>query len=423
MSPTSASDLTPSFRPPGGTERGVVALIAAIVLLSCTAQEPKARSGEEIQREIQRILAVDDDLDRVHALSGLLRELPPTAAPEVVAGFDSSFLDRGDIELVLLAHWWTPHDPEAVQAWATSNWRAEHPRVEYAVMRATARKSPKTAVALYYGKHRDPRTYGAVLEALVVGWYESGAEGLLTFIDQLPSTEVRQQAVGTLARVRVLDIGAEAATAWADELVRTLASTDLSALILYRVANSAAEHDPDVAASWAKQRIEGGESTRLLPRVAGRWSKREPVAALLWLSEFEESNDQQFAVRKSFTNFRMTDPLGADAWLADQGEAVNGWLAPALEYKIQTVTDRAYAAPERRPGIDWEGTLGEAIGINDEGRRWGTVSHVARLWLLEDRPAAESWMEANNMPQFYRDKVDSPLPAGYRRKLERLSGI
>lgn len=409
----------------GSSRQAWLGLASAVLLLaslSCGGQEGKIPLGTNVRERIAGTLAIDDDIERIHALTGLLQELPGEAAPDVAAGFEDAFVDRGDIELVLLAQWWMPHDMEAVHEWAVSNWRAEHPRIEYAVMRATARQSPKDAVRLYYTSTRDPRTYLAVLEALIVGWYESGTPGLLGFINQQPSAEIRQQAVGTLARIRVLDAGAEAATAWAEEMARNRGNDDLSQLVIYRVANAVGEHAPDIAGTWAKRLIAEGESTRLLHRVAGRWSKRDPLGALEWLSIFEESGDRRFAVRKSFTNFRLHDAAAADEWLAAQGEAVYGWLAPALEYKLKTVTDRAYASESRRAQIDWEGILESAIRIEEPLRRWATVTHLTRLWLLEDVPAAEAWMQARDVPQLYRDKAHGPLPSGYRKKLERLAG-
>lgn len=400
----------------------IAATACALILASCGNPEPTPTGSSDVRERVAQVLKVEDDIERIHAFTGLLQELPGEAAPEVAEGFEGAFVDRGDIELVLLAQWWTPHDLEAVQMWAISSWRAEHPRIEYAVMRAAARQSPRDAVALYYRSSRDPRTYLAVLEALIVGWYESGSPGLLDFIDQQPSTEVRQQAVGTLARIRVLDAGAEAATSWAEQLAVQRNGDNLSQLVISRVANAAGEHDPAVAGKWAKRIIGEGASTRLLPRVAGRWSKRDPLGALEWLSQFEENGDQRFAVRKSFTNFRMIDTAGADAWLAAQGDAAYGWLGPALEYQLKTVTDRSYANENRRALIDWEGMLASAIRIEDEPRRWATVTHITRLWLLEDTPAAEAWMQANDVPQLYRDKAHGPLPTGYMKKLERLAG-
>ena len=97
-------------------------------------------------------------------------------------------------------------------------------------------------------------------------------------------------------------------------------------------------------------------------------------------------------------------------------------MGPALEFQLKTVTDRSYASESRRAQIDWEGMLASAIRIEDEPRRWATVTHMTRLWLLEDAPTAEAWMQSNDVPPLYRKKAHGPLPSGYQKKLERLAG-
>jgi len=384
-------------------------------------QDSPPAGDADVATRVQATLDIPDDLERIRALAELLQSLPATAAPEIVSGYENAFIDRGDIELVLFVQWWAPHDPDAAHEWATSGPIAAHPRIENAVMRATARVNPQLATQMYYEKSRDPRNYGAVLEALIVGWYESGSPDLLDFVNKQPSLEVRQQAAGTLARMYVLDKGMEAATRWVEQVARNRGNDDLSTLLLYRVASAGAEYAPEFTAEWAKGLVDEGAQTRLMTRVAARWSMWEPTETIAWLEGFDPSPDRAFALRRSFTNFRQHHSAEADAWLDAQGDAAFGWLSPALEYQIKTQTDRSYAKESERSGIDWPGTLARAIRIEDPARRWGTVTHVARLWALEDTLAADTWLDANEVPENYKRKAHGPLPAGYQRKLERLA--
>jgi len=388
------------------------------LLLACTEGGPETPTGTEgaIDR-VREVLAIDDDIERVRRLAVLLQSLPPEAAPEVAQAFENSFVERGDIELVLFVQWWVPHDVEGANDWANTSWRLEHPRVEYAVMRAIGRLDPERALRVYYEQKRGPRTYATALQAVIVGWYESRKPGLLEFIDTQPSVELRQQTLGTFARLKVLDEGAEKATAWAQETAQRRENDRFSELLLQRIANASAEVEPEITAAWAKQMIEAGGSTKLLPRVANRWSKRDPLAALEWLSGFEETSDQRFAVRRSFTNYHLGNLLAAEPWLMGQGEATFTWLAPALEYLLKTKTDRFYAKPHSRAMIDWKGNLGLALQIREEESRWGTIGHIARLWVREDPAAADAWMEEHGVPRLYREKAHGPLPAGYQQQL------
>ena len=388
------------------------------LLMACTEGTPPPPAGsDEVSQRVRAVLAIQDDLERVGQLVDLLQTLPAEAAPAVAEGYENSFVDRGDIELVLLTQWWVPHDAEAATRWATTNWRAEHPRVEYAAMRAIARLDPERALRLYYARKQDPRAYAASLQAVIVGWYESDKPGLFEFINTQPSEDLRQQTMGTLARIKVLDVGPEEATAWAEETARARGNDRFSDQLMLRVANATAEVKPEIAAAWAEQMIAQGASTKLLIRVASRWSKRDGLAALAWLSGFEETPDQQHAVRRSFNNFHLGNLLVAEPWLLGQGDATFTWLAPALESFLKTKTDRWYANPATRADVPWTRHLDLAIGIQEEARRWGTVAHIARLWLLVDAAAAEAWMEEHEVPQLYREKARGPLPAGYQRQL------
>ena len=58
----------------------------------------------------------------------------------------ASFLDLGEIDLVLLAEWWAGFDPEAAFEWTHREWTAEHPAVVVQVFRAWGRSDPAAAL-------------------------------------------------------------------------------------------------------------------------------------------------------------------------------------------------------------------------------------------------------------------------------------
>jgi hypothetical protein len=397
----------------------VLAALCA-VLVACGSGETVPVGDAGAAHRVKAVLDIDDDLERIRALAALLQALPPESAEEVVQGFDESLLDRGDIELVLLAQWWVRFDPEAANAWSKSSWRTQHGRISYAVNRALARQDPEKAVEIFYQHDRDASTYTPDLQALLVGWYESGQPGLLAFIDGQPSLELRQQGLGTFARIMVADVGAEAATAWAEALT---VDPELRKTLVLRMATAAAEIEPEFTAAWAKRMIEDGESTILLPRVASRWARTDGPAAMAWLETFDRTDDQKHAVRRAYTVWRARRPFEAPGWLMQQDPAQLGeWLAPALAARMTLAADRAAETPEKQSAYDWAANLDQLMIIEDEPLRWGSALKVARLWRQVDPEAAEAWMEANGMPEMYRGKARAGEPRGQARDRARRVG-
>ena len=175
------------------------------------------RSGEslwDIGSRVEGILRNPKVLERNRDLAALLIDAPKEAAPAIAGAFKDVFSEWGDNELVLLAEWWGPLDPEAAYAWGLADWRARHPRFLYALMRSVARQDPQAAIALY--RTYPPaiaafkQDYPMELEGIVTGWYESGKPGLVEFLVSQPTPSLQQQTLGTFARLKVLELEAAA---------------------------------------------------------------------------------------------------------------------------------------------------------------------------------------------------------------------
>ena len=395
-----------------------IMLVAVLATVSGCGDQNDGRTNDVIPMgpvsdETHRILLLDDRLVRVEELSRLLQALPQTeeSAQDVIAGYQSAFLDRGDIELVLIVEWWIRFDAENALAWTKRSWRADHPRLGYAARRALARRDPQAAVDAYHSSKggRFP-SYAVNLQPIIVGWFESGRPELMKFILSLPDNNMRQQALGTLARLQVLKLGPEKAVQWADQAVQGQNET-LTRHMRQRIAASIAELEPAVAAEWVRQLIEQGASETLLRRVAGRWSRRDPPAAFAWLGEFEPSSQQRQAVTLTFAGWYVREPDEAERWLFNQEEAMYTSLAPATVRLMKAKAERALLEPEFEPG--WEESLEVALQIEDADQRWEAVAFLSRAWVQRESAVANAWMESNEVPELYRTKANEKprLPA------------
>ncbi|RKZ08792.1 hypothetical protein DRQ32_08795 [bacterium] len=397
--------------PSGGFGWAVVVLVTILAgLVGCIDQENRPGDGvipaAPILDDVHRILLLDDRLARVEELAGLLRTIPETeeTARVVIAAYRSSFLDRGDIELVLIVEWWIRFDANNALAWTRGSWRADHPRLAYAASRALARQDPQAAVDAYHSfKGGRFPNYAVTLQPIIVGWFESGRPDLMRFILSLPENNLRQQALGTLARLQVLKLGPEMAIQWADQSVQGQSET-FTRHMRQRIAASIAELEPRVAAEWVRQLVEDGASETLLRRVAGRWSRQDAPAAFAWLSEFEPSSHQRQAVTLTFAGWYVREPDEAERWLLSQEGAIYTTLAPATVELMKARAERSLVEPEFDP--DWEKSLEVALKIEDPDRRWTAVLFLSRAWVQRDSAVANAWMESNGVPEMYRQKAN-----------------
>ncbi len=359
-----------------------------------------------VAAEVREILLNPDVLERADALARLFQKLGPESLEQVRDAYHSVFLDLGEIDLVLLAEWWARFDPEGALEWTQREWRAEHPAVVVQVFRAWGRIDAAAAlqVAQSFPKASLRRPY---VNAVLAGWEESGQPGVFEYVERMQRGHDRQRAIYVVARRKVLRDGVEAAFRWAEELPDSEDEFKLN--VFRRVASSAAEVDPEAAAAWAERHQAGEHGLALPTRVADRWAKRDPEAAMRWLSTLPEGWNRTDAVRETYRTWLR---LGGDRpleWL--RAAKIEPWLDPAV-----ALFARKLALDDREEALEWAGR------ISDEEMRWGTVTLIARDWLVLDEEAAKAWIDQAELPEPYRSKVFA-IPPGIRERAMRSAQV
>lgn len=399
-------------QPAPSIQRLIAAAVLGLLLLSGCAPGEDAKTGaapavDALRGDIEEIFAIGNRLERVEALAAYLQRAPKSseAAAEIAAGIDESTLDRGDIELVLFGEWWARFEPMAAFEWTRKDWRAEHPRIVYAVMRVMAQDDPQTAIDAYHTIKTNQESYPIFLQPVIVGWHESGRPGIIPFIVSQPSTQLQQLALGTLARRQVLSLGPEKAIEWAEEIVGDQGAT-FERQVFQRIASSIAELEPEAAAAWVEGLVkEKGASETLLRRVSGRWARRDGASAMAWLGRFAPSDHQQQAVSQTFNLWRGREPEVATAWLAEQGEERFTSLGPATAALIKGRVNRAKG--DSTLEIDWLADLALAEQVVDKDISYGLMTQIGRLWMTRDEPAARIWLASAGLPETYQRKIEA----------------
>ncbi|MHA7837855.1 MAG: hypothetical protein ACX98W_10385 [bacterium] len=350
--------------------------------------------------EIEEILLEPDALVRAERLGRRLGSLAPSALEDVLSAYDAVFLDVGDFELELLAEWWARFDPEAAYAWTKEEWRASHPLVGQAVLRAWARVDPEAALraaeqeALF--SVRRPAV-GAVLQ----GWQEGGHPGSFEYVESLPPGHDRQRYLSYVARRKVLRDGVESTLEWAES--QPDEPRELKLNLFRRVASAVGEVDPERAAAWVESQLGGPFGDQLPQRLGVRWVAREPEAAMQWFSTLPKSHDREMGLQETYRRWLRLDKPAAQEWMAGQERAE--WLDPARAL---------YAMSRFRDDLDQPvAAIEEALSIEDQALRWPTLGRIWRVWYFRAPEEAEAWFVSNQeqIPEFYRERIPT-IPSG-----------
>jgi hypothetical protein len=372
----------------------------ALLLLSSCADAPAL----PIEERARAILASPEPLQRGADFATLLTEAEPADLPALRSALSDSTIYSGDPEIALLALWWARFDPKAAREWTLTDWRASYGSVISAVYRSWAHVDPETAFA-EVKRLGAPVQRELAVDAVTLGWDESGHPGLLEYVRALEAGVERQRPAEVIARRRVATLGAEGAIAWLD----SLPDDGFTFILRNRVASAAAETDPAAAAAWAEPRIAAAERPTGLPRRIGtRWVRSDGRAAMKWLASLPAGKDRNDGVAESFRDWMKIDPEDARAWAAERiaEEPLEAWSEPALSVHSRLISR---AEPEA--------ALALVARFSDEELRNMTTTVVARGWLERDPAPADEWLQQADIPYDVRRRaymINSKVRKRYR---------
>ena len=389
-----------------------------VLLLLCAACQPPSAdapdaaeeaealwsSSASLSERTQIILSLQDGIERAHRFTTLLESADPGEALSIAEVLEFSPRDIGDIELALFGEWWATFDPAAAFQWAEGTWRSDHPRVISTVVRTWARQDPRAAYQ--YGFENRPLG-GApffrdeLIDAVIVGWSESGQPGALAFALAQKKLTTLQRALRALGRIRVALDGPEKALVWARDV--EIADDTHKRYLMLNVASAAADQDPRLTAAFLGElRAAGGDYPGVYQRIAARWARYEPVAAMEWVEQLEEGEERDRAIGAIATHWLNRDPEAARAWI--EAEGPQPWLGPAIGHYIRR------ELREAGPDTKWQAMMERwTLPLANEIERWGTTSLVLQRWSAHDEEAALAWLDAHPdlLPADYAQKATS----------------
>lgn len=331
------------------------------------------------------ILQHPDMLMRVEKIAAHLQTLSPEDLEETRRLFESASFNRGDLEYTLFGEWWARFDAPAAQRWADLTMKARHPRVIASIVRAWAKQDPESAAASkrFMKVQAGAPIYRAdLLDALIVGWFDSGKDGLEGFIQTLGG-EDQTRALRSYARVRSTRDGLRETLEWSR---RAEGFTEAEQRLLMAGAlEVVAGQDPRLAAEYLEIARKDGVDTRtFIARIAGSWAEFDYKGAMRWLATAEDSPDRNRGVGRVAGEWVKDEPESLDTYLEEnKGEK---WLD---QVRVM-IARRAVKLNQYRP--DWNKVMRDIDGIVQDDRRWSTRAWVLQRWFVVDEGAANAYL-------------------------------
>ena len=353
-----------------------------------------------ISGAVRNALSIKDPLERAAALAGLLSVVPFSAYEEVENAFDAFFIENYELENVLFVEWWAQFDPRSAYEWTRAAYKGKHPRVVMAAVEAWARQDPQKALRVALTLPRVGQLLDAGQLAVIAGWDDSGEPGLEAYIARMPQGTMRQAAMDTAIRRRLLRDGPDAALTFI-EAVPENSPADFKRRLRRRFVNQMAKMDPHVAKKVARQwAAEEGADAALLRVLAVNWAKNgDPQEAMEWFGSLDAgvsygASDE--GVLEGYRAWLNTDQDAAHVWVLDQPQSRR--LEPAKSLYALSI---AKESPEQ--------ALAVAALVEDDQDRQGVTLKILRAWSVVDAVAADSWMAENGISAEQQARVKRHL--------------
>ena len=400
---------------PDENEKAARPADSRILESAATARESDQALAEASRSDLASILREKEPLIRIEHVAQYLQRADQEQLEGIRSDFEQASLDRGDLEYALFIEWWSRFQPRRAYAYTLSGTlRGTHGRLQAIAARAWTRADPEGAIAenLFINPYSADRSHSTeLLDAVVVGWFESGKPGLEDWLSKLTTISDTTRGLRTYARQRVLRDGKRETLEWIEKDV--LFTAPRRRLLLAGALTVIAHEDPALAIAWLPRAREAGVDTSTFAmRIAGAWGHYDPRAAMEWARTLTDKKENHQALRRVSDEWYRTDHSGFIEWLSIQGDDSSVDLARSF-----TVRQDVHNAPL---DVDWSALLERAGQIVDPNSRRKDRLWLLQLWTYLSPMEATSWVEGHR-DEFSADSLENInlISLGDQRILDR----
>jgi hypothetical protein len=349
-------------------------------------------SSSDPESTLRTILAVPDDAERAALLVAYFDRRDPGDLEAMLAALRKARYDADPTAYLLLADWWTGFDPQAAFRNAIEWPLYDRQQGSAAVVQAWARRDVTAARAAVERITDDERLERCV-QALIAGWQDAGAEGLMAYMQELPAGVLQQRALEVFMARKVTRDGIDETLGFA-EMQPDTSDPRFKLQVFRRTVTAVASYDPRRAAQWAELHADGPYGDGLLRRAGSAWAFQDPEAAIEWATALPALTGRDEAVRETYRIWLGKDREGALAWI--QAQPPDSRLQPTLPLVAVALTRDDPAA-----GLEW------LARIEDEPARNQTTVALVRKWMISDRDAALAWLADSSLPEETKRSIEN----------------
>lgn len=353
---------------------------------------------------LEAVLAERDAYLRARGLGALLPALGPERLPDIKELLDNRHLDLRGVELELLLHFWSSHEPIEATEWAL---RECPPTYRHAAVRTAleslAARDPEAAVAIVGAElaAASEEIARTAQLALVHGWFQKDRSSLERYIyDQGAGMQRQRLLYGYLLTLASAE-GSGAVARWPETLNIDDQRYRLAA---YRQAMSALSWvDMDTAVRFCDAHCEGpyGKGLRgVLVRTRLR-NGDYGGDVVAWIGRMPEEDEAQLggkhhALGIAYSIWALNERSAALDWMREKVAESDPepWL-PFLYAEFA----RQLAADSPEEGIEW------AQRVAHDAAREVLLVRIARAWRMRDEAAADDWIEQSPLSEAARERA------------------
>ncbi len=357
-----------------------------------TSSTPEIVLGADPAATILEIFGMEDRFARTENLISVLREIPADQVDAFEAALNGLADPHREIDRLLVLTAWANYDAPAATRWAMNDEPVDLVRdvmFGESVYLWTLKDHESFLSDPEIAESIQPHFGPAILRPFVMGWFDSGAPGLETYIrDMIPSSADRGRAVDTLVEIKTERDGAAAMVEWAKALP---GETDYKTLVNSRVAAEVVLLDSELIVNWCIEICNTELGKGMLSMIANSWVMESPEEAMDFVTSQHGSIGVQIGSRSAYNRFLKADEERAFAWMeATTEERRRG---PIMQGPVASYANRRSAGGNNLIALNWLEYIQD-----EEDRELGQIQ-IARRWLRIHEDEAEAWMAQSPMSE------------------------
>ncbi|MBW1810498.1 MAG: hypothetical protein JRJ87_20035 [Deltaproteobacteria bacterium] len=386
-------------------------------ILSLADSDPERAAG------ISSTFATPETVYLVGQVYSKWANLDPAAAAARADRIADSQTRSSAIQAVVSA--WARNDLEGAMDWIGDMPPSDATRqTRMTAVFSCGTQDPQAAVELIM-QTTPPDESAELVQMLLPQWGLKDFEGAMGWAKNLPSGQVRDDALGTLG-IQMAYQNPEKALDLATELPSEAARNNVISMAI----DTWSLTDPQAAADSLDRLPDSTSRMSALHSLVRNWAAKDPERAAEYVDSLsnDEERGQAAASLVQSLSFSQPDkaaelmaryPEHVDSWVVEDIIAtwqvqnkplseINTWIENLPESSLQNDAIASFA--DLTYADDPQAALGMLSSITDEKIRENMIFELADMWMMDNEEQALAWIQDADIPKNIKDELTGDYP-------------